>query len=321
MVETTVRIQENVPLRDYSTFHIGGPARYFVSVTTEAELDTALTLARKSNWPLFILAAGSNVIFPDEGWPGLVILMNVRFLEINAGQLTAGAATMMSQLVDDSIDAGLKGLEWAGGLPGTFGGAIRGNAGCFKGEIKDIVTSVVSLEAATGRKITRPNDGAMFGYRDSIYKRNNEIILQATVQLRPGEQRELRRIADDHIQFRKNRHPLEYPNAGSIFKNVPIERVKEPWLTHFHDFIKIDPFPIVPTGKIIEDAGLKGYQVGDAAVSEKHANYIVNLGNATAQDVKTLIGHIIQVVQEKFQIALEVEPEVVGEKIPSNPSI
>jgi UDP-N-acetylmuramate dehydrogenase len=313
----SVQVQENVPLKDYSTFRIGGSARHFMKAATHDELREALNLASQNNWPIFILAAGSNIIFPDEGWPGLVIFVDIKFLKIHGEELAAGAANMMSELVDASVEAGLQGLEWAGGLPGTFGGAIRGNAGAFRGEIKDTILTVTSIECRTGREITRTNKDCEFGYRDSIFKRRDEVIVSATLKLAKGDATELRRIADSRIAFRKDRHPLEYPNVGSIFKNTPLERVPEHWLTHFHDFIKVDPFPIVPTGKIIEDAGLKGYRVGDAEVSEKHANYIVNRGEASAADVVSLIEHIRQTVRDRFQIELETEPEIVQAKKPS----
>jgi len=309
----SLSVRQNVELKDYSTFKVGGPARYFVAVTTLEELHQALAEAKEKNWPTFILAGGSNVIFPDTGFPGLVIYIQHHHLKVDGTTLEAGAAVMMQEVVDAAVEAGLKGVEWAGGLPGTFGGAIRGNAGAFKGEIKDSVVSVTSIEQKTGREITRRNADCQFGYRDSIFKHRPEVIVSAILQLEPGDPTELRQIADSRIEFRQNRHPLEYPNVGSIFKNTPLERVPEQWLPHFHDFIKVDPFPIIPTGKIIEDSGLKGYRIGDAQVSEKHANYIVNRGNATARDIVALIEHIRQTVREKFQIELETEPEILQE--------
>ncbi|QQG49954.1 MAG: UDP-N-acetylmuramate dehydrogenase [Candidatus Berkelbacteria bacterium] len=309
-----LRLEEDVLLKNYCTFKVGGQAKHFVKVETEADLREALQLVAKEHWPLFILAHGSNVIFPDEGWPGLVILIGIKELKIEGQSLRAGAANMMNELVDASISNGLAGLEWAGGLPGTFGGAIRGNAGAFRGEMKDVIASVRSIETTTGREIERKNDGAMFGYRDSIYKRHSEVIVSAAVELRQGDQAELRATADKWIAFRQDRHPLEFPNVGSIFKNTPIGRVPENWMAHFHDFIKNDPFPIIPTGKIIDDAELKGFKIGQAQVSEKHANYIVNLGGATSKDILGLIDHVKQVVRDKFQIELDVEPEVVSSK-------
>lgn len=309
-----MHIEESVSLKDYSTFKVGGPARYFVRVQTSEQLSKVLEKARAENWPIFILAGGSNVIFPDAGFDGLVILIAIRKLEVNGNTLTAGAANIMSELVDTSITHGLAGLEWAGGLPGTFGGAIRGNAGAFRGEIKDTIVSVTSINHHTGVTTTRSNAECQFGYRDSIFKRVHEVIIEATLQLQAGDMTGLREIADRRIAFRQERHPLEYPNVGSIFKNTPVEKVPTEWRDHFKEFIKIDPFPIVPSGKIIQDAGLKGYQIGDAQVSEKHANYIVNLGHATATDVVELIHHIQTTVRHKFGIELETEPEILRQE-------
>lgn len=312
-----MQIEEGVLLKDYSTFRVGGPARYFVKVETIEALQAALATAREKSWPIFVLAGGSNIIFPDTGFDGLVMYVAIKGLSIEGTELTAGAAAMMSQLVDASVEHGLKGLEWAGGLPGTFGGAIRGNAGAFRGEIKDVISSVTSVQHHTGAIVTRTNADCRFGYRDSVFKHSHEVIVGATVQLSSADPAELRAIADSRIAFRQERHPLEYPNVGSIFKNTPVEKVPEHWRAHFQDFIKIDPFEIVPTGKIIQDAGLKGYQIGDAQVSEKHANYIVNLGHATATDIVSLIRHIQATVRRKFGIELETEPEILVDEIPA----
>jgi UDP-N-acetylmuramate dehydrogenase len=309
-----MHIDEGVSLKDYTTFKVGGPARYLTQVRTIDQLQEVLAKAKTEKWPIFILAGGSNVIFPDAGFPGLVIVMAIEKLEIQGNKITAGAATPMHELVDASIEHGLAGLEWAGGLPGTFGGAIRGNAGAFKGEIKDSITSVTSVNHHTGAVTTRTNAKCQFGYRDSIFKHSHEVIIEATVELAPGEKTELRAAADRKIAFRQERHPMEYPNVGSIFKNFPVQKLPDSAREHFKNFIKVDPFPIIPSGKIIDDAGLKGYQVGDAQVSEKHANYIVNLGHATATDIVELICHIQKTVYQKFGINLETEPEILKEE-------
>ncbi len=309
-----MQIEENIPLRDYSTFRVGGPARYFFKADTGEELTEALTLAKEEKWPLFILAGGSNVIFPDSGFPGLVVLLAIAGVTVSGTTVTAGAAATMKELVDTAIEHGLAGIEWAGGLPGSFGGAIRGNAGAFRGETKDVVASVISIDHHSGQIRTRTNVECQFGYRDSIFKHVHEVIVEATLQLKPGDKAALREVADSRIAFRQERHPLEYPNVGSIFKNTPLEKVPDHWREHFNDFIKVDPFEIVPSGKIIQDAGLKGYQVGDAQVSEKHANYIVNLGHATASDIVQLIRHIRSTVKLKFGIELETEPEILTEE-------
>lgn len=306
------QIEENVPLAPLTTFKIGGPARYFIRVKSVEQLQEALELAKKNSWPIFVLAGGSNLIINDAGFAGLVVAIEINSWHLEGINLTSGASTSMKELVDGSIEAGLAGLEWAGGLPGSFGGAIRGNAGAFGGEIKDIVSSVRSIEMSSDKEIIRDNAACQFAYRDSLFKRVGEVIIGATVTLRPGNKTELRRLANDHIQYRRDKHPMEYPNAGSIFKNVPLEQVSKQHLPLFADAVKNDPFPIVPTAKIIAVAGLKGLRVGDAQLSEKHSNYMVNLGTASAVDLITLIEKVKTEIRSKYQIQLEVEPELVG---------
>ncbi|MDP3993166.1 MAG: UDP-N-acetylmuramate dehydrogenase [bacterium] len=311
---SNLTIEENVPLAPLTNFKIGGTAKHFVSVKTEADVLEAVTLAGENGWPVLVLADGTNLIVSDNGFDGLVIYLKTENwkLKIDQQLLTASASTPMSELVNQSIEAGLAGLEWAGGLPGSFGGAVRGNAGCFGSEMKDIITAVTSINIETGDAVIRNHDDCQFEYRGSYYKYHPEIIISATVQLQPGDKTELRRTADEHIQYRSDRQPLEYPNAGSIFKNVPLEQVPAQYLPLFADAIKNDPFPIMPTAKIIAVAGLKGMRVGDAQLSEKHSNYIVNLGQAKASDIVALIEKIKAEIKSRYQIDLEVEPELVG---------
>ena len=305
-------LKENIALAPLTTFKIGGLAKYFVRVTTVEELLAALELARKNTWPILILAGGSNLIVSDRGFEGLVIAIEIMGWQIKGEELISAPSTTMAELVDTSIEKGLAGLEWAGGLPGSFGGAVRGNAGCFGAEMKDIITSVTSIHVDTRQMVTRGHDDSQFEYRGSYYKYHPEVIISATIRLRPGDKAELRLIADEHIQYRQARQPLEYPNAGSIFKNVPLEQVPERHLPLFADAIKNDPFLIVPSAKIIAVAGLKGMRVGDAQLSEKHSNYIVNLGQARASDVIVLINRIKTDIKSRYQIDLEVEPQLVG---------
>jgi UDP-N-acetylmuramate dehydrogenase len=305
-------IREHVPLAPYSSFRVGGKARYFVTVQTLAQLTEAVREAKKHHWPMFILGGGTNLIVADHGFPGLVIQLQIDQFKIENSTIEADTSVSMKTLFDRSIEAGLAGLKWAGGLPGTFGGAILGNAGAFGGEIKDGIESVTSFDPDSEKISTRTNTECQFIYRGSIFKANVEIIVSATVRLTPGDARQLRQTADDHIHYRQEKHPLEYPNAGSVFKNTPVEKVPGQHLANWVTVIKNDPFPVVPTAKIIADAGLKGLTVGQAQVSEKHTNYIVNLGAATATDIVTLIDTVRSTVKEKFQIDLEIEQQLVG---------
>lgn len=304
-------IQENMPLAPYTTFKLGGQARWFCLVKTIDELKSALAFAKEHRLEIFILAGGSNLIVSDDGFDGLVVKIEIDGYRFEGTKLIAGPSTEIETLVDQSTKRGLAGLEWAGGLPGTFGGAIRGNAGAFAGEIKDAIISVKSL-TTDGRIIDRDNGQCQFEYRGSLFKYADEIIIEGTMQLKPGRQEELEKVASDHRDYRRQRHPLELPNAGSIFKNTPVEKVPVEVLPQFKDVIKTDPFPVVPTAKIIADAGLAGERLGNMQVSTKHTNYMVNLGDGQASDLVELIKKVKRVVKEKFNIDLEVEPQLVG---------
>ena len=312
---SALTIQENVPLSPLTTFKLGGPARHFCAVSSTTELLDALALASQNNWPFFVLAGGSNLIISDDGFDGLVVKLELGTwdLELDKRTLTAGASCSMKEIVDASIEAGLAGLEWAGGLPGSFGGAIYGNAGCYGGEIKDSVLAVKSL-THTGEEKTRDNKDCDFGYRDSIFKHVPEVIVFATLQLQPGNRTELRQIADDHIGHRASRHPLEHQNVGSIFKNIRVEDMPSEHLATFRDSIKDDPFPVVPTAKIIATAALQGRRVGNVQLSEKHSNFIVNLGGGTTADLLKLVEQIKSEIDQRYGIKLEVEPQLVGFK-------
>lgn len=310
-----MKIQHDIPLAPYTTFKIGGPARFFCLVKTVEQLKDALAFAKEHRLEIFILAGGSNLIISDDGFDGLVVKIEIDGYRFEGTKLIAGPSTEIETLVDQSTKRGLTGLEWAGGLPGTFGGAIRGNAGAFAGEVKDTIIKVTSLKP-DGRLIERTNRQCQFEYRGSIFKYSNEIIVEGILQLKRGDKNHLVKIAQDHRQYRQERHPLEYPNAGSIFKNTPVEKVPNRYLEQWRDVIKVDPFPVVPTAKIIADAGLAGERIGNAQVSTKHTNYMINLGSGRAADLVKLIKRVKRVVKEKFDIDLEVEPQLVG--LPTN---
>lgn len=308
-----LEIKRDIPLAPLTTMKVGGPARYFATIRNIQELTEAGEFAQKNNLPIFVLAGGSNVILSSKGLDGLVLDMQITGLSINGNLLTAGAAETMQELVDRSIAANLAGLEWAGGLPGSFGGAIRGNAGCFGAEIKDVIQTVTTFSLTSKKTRLWNNDDCQFGYRDSLFKhQTDEIILEATVALKPGKQAELRAVADDHIGYRQEKHPMEYPNSGSMFKNTPLENIPQQHLNFFEKSVKTDPFPVVPTARIIAETGLQGLKVGGAQVSDKHTNYVVNLGNATGEDIQQLVTQIQQKVFQKFGIQLETEPAFVG---------
>lgn len=301
--------KENVPLSGISSYKIGGPARYFFEARTADELKKAVEEAKEKNLDFFIIGSGTNFLISDEGYPGLAIKMAIDFMENSGTEVSVGAGALMSDLVSFSIKNNLSGLEWAGGLPGTVGGAIRGNAGAFGGEIKDSIKRVKSFDAVTLGEKERNTAECEFEYRYSIFKEpsNKEIILSASFDLKTGDGKEIEKSVNEKIAHRKERQPLEYPNAGSIFKNVDLKKIPADQLARFEKVVKKDPFPVVPTAFIISEAGLKGISSGGAMISTKHPNFIVNVSNAKALDVKNLINLAKKEVKNKFGIELEEE--------------
>lgn len=309
----TAKIQENVLLAQHCNYKIGGPARYFCDATTEEEIRSAILFAREKRVPIFILGSGTNLLFADEGYNGLVLKPNLQKLEAIGGIVEVGAGAPVSDLLNFTISHSLSGLEWSGGLPGTVGGAVRGNAGAFKGEIKDRIISVDSLEIDTLEKISRDNSACRFGYRSSIYKEKcgKEIILSAQIRLEKGDSDKIAAGIQEKINYRLQRHPMEYPNTGSTFKNVDLNLVPLKFRNAFAKVVKLDPLPVIPTAFLITEAGLKGTRSGGAMVSPKHANFIINADNAKSADVKALIAIVKQRVFDKFEIHLEEEIQIV----------
>ncbi|MGI6103332.1 MAG: UDP-N-acetylmuramate dehydrogenase [Patescibacteria group bacterium] len=299
-------IQEHTPLASYTNYKIGGPARYFAEAQSVDEVRDGIQAARERNAELLVLAGGTNMLVPDEGIDKFVLRIEVGGITIHNATATAGAGATMHELVEMAIAHDLQGLEWAGGLPGSVGGAVRGNAGAFGGEIKDTLTRALAV-TPDGELKEYTRDDCRFGYRESAFKHNRDVIVEASFALKPGDRAELMAIAESHRAFRRERHPMEYGNAGSTFKNVPVEQVPAEFLKTWEHKVKNDPFPVLPVAVIICALGLKGYRVGDAQVSEKHANYVVNLGHATAADVRAVIEHVKHEVQRQAGVALEEE--------------
>lgn len=304
-------LKQNIVLAKYTTYKIGGPADCFFIAQTLGDLKSALQFAEDNNLPVFILAGGSNVLFSDEGFRGLVIKIDIKDLTVKGNEIEAGAGILMVDLVNRSVKLSLKGLEWAGGLPGTLGGAIRGNAGCFGSEIKDIVAKVTTTEknSEAGVKIYF-NDDCKFGYRDSVFKHGDEIILSAVLKFQPGNKDTLEAEVFEHIKYRQMKHRI--PSCGSVFKNCPLKIIPGEIQKRFKDKIKTDPFPIMPIGVLVAACGLSGKAIGGAKITEEHANIIVNFNNAKANDILTIINLVKETVKDKFSVELEEEVQLVG---------
>lgn len=280
------------PMKNHTTFRIGGNADVLALPRTVKQLQEVLQLAKEAAVPYYIIGNGSNLLVSDGGIRGIVIQIyrNMSQFSVENNTVTAQSGILLSRLAKEAAGAGLTGLEFAAGIPGTLGGAVAMNAGAYGPEMKDVVTQVVYLdEAAEVRRIS--GESCRFGYRSSRFSDGSCIVLEAQLELSHGNIAEIRAKMEDLTQRRSSKQPLELPSAGSTFKRPP------------GDF----------AGRLIEEAGLKGFQIGGAAVSEKHSGFVVNLGKATAKDVCMLIAHIQKTVQEKFGILLEPEVKMIGE--------
>jgi UDP-N-acetylmuramate dehydrogenase len=310
-----MEIRKNVSLKNYSTFKIGGDAKYFTIVKTTKELLKAISFAKEKKIPFFILGGGSNVLFSDNGFEGLVIKIQNSNLKIqnenSKFKIICGAGFPLMKLVFKSSEIGATGLENLAGIPGTLGGAIWGNAGAFGREIGDLIEKVKALEVGSSKleiKELKKRD-CKFGYRNSVFKKKkNWIILEATLKLKKGNKKEIERKIKEILKSRKEKQPLEFPSAGSVFKNVPVKDLPKKIKEKFKDRIKNE---FLPAGLLIDSAGLKGYQIGGAKISEKHANFIVNLGKAKAKEILELIKLIKMKVKRKFGVKLKEEIQII----------
>jgi UDP-N-acetylmuramate dehydrogenase len=305
-----LNIQENIPLAPLTTFKIGGPAKFFVEVGAAGEIIQAKKFAREKNLPILIFGGGSNILVSDKGFPGLVIRIIKGGWTINGNQISVGTSVYMVALAFMASHCGLRGLEWAGGLPGTLGGAIRGNAGAFRFEISQNVKSVEVLRNDQIIQL-RPEECG-FGYRTSWFKNKlkDDIILSARLELANGGAKESEKQLQEFLIHRQAHQP-PHPSAGCIFKNfsftdvVSIAEIKDIVPAEFLKYKKI------PAAWIVEQAGMKGAQVGQAQVSTIHANFIVNLGGAKTTEILTLIRQIKEKVYNKFHIKLEEEVQII----------
>lgn len=316
-----MKVYSGFDLKDILWYKIGGRARYLIDVETKNDIKGAFEFLNKEKVKkIFFLGSGSNLIFADEYFDGAVI----RFIpgsnsirRVRPHIIEANAGALLDDVIQFAFENKLIGLEWAGGLPGDIGAAIRGNVGAFGGEIKDSVKEAEVFEVANGKprfKILKRFE-LRFSYRNSIVKKNRWGVVSAQFRLKHADESELQRARQtylNNIEYRKIRHPLEYPNCGSVFKNISDPEHVKKVIEVFPDLaekIKRDWHGKVAMGYLIKRLDLSEYKVGDALVSPKHCNFIVNLGNARATDVLL----IIKVIQEKFLETFNFVPEVEAE--------
>ncbi len=306
-------IQENVPLAPLTTFKIGGRARYLAEVCDAQGVTEAFEWAEERQVPTFILAGGSNILFPDQGYEGLVIRIIGEHIHIQDSLVIASAGSVLNTVIHLSLEKGLQGLEYMSGIPGSLGGAVRGNAGAFGTEIKDAVNKVKAVNKLTGLVKEFSAAECEFSYRQSFFKRHPEwVILEVQMQLHPGHNpAELLKIAKDTIAKREAKHPQDAKCAGSFFMNPVVTNEKL-----LQEFAEETGTPSkngkLPAGWLITHVGLRGKKIGGAQMSKQHPNYLVNTGNATADDVLMLSSFVKTRVRNELGIQLKEEIQYVG---------
>ncbi len=309
-------VKENEALAGHTVFRIGGPARFFVEVGNSEELASALKSATSLGVPWIIIAAGSNVLVSDQGYNGMAIHWLGGAVEIRGEEVVAEAPVPMARVVSESLKAGLRGFEWGIGIPGTIGGSVRGNAGCFGGEMKDVVESVKVFNTASGEVGTWPAPRLEFGYRHSIFKSRPELVVTAAVlKLKRGDPREGEALLKEYSLRRSKTQDIGSKCAGCIFKNVLWNQPgidAEKLIKRFPELGQFKNSTAISAGFLIDRVGLKGKTVGGAKISDRHGNFFVNMGQATAKDVATLIGIAKECVGRRYGLTLEEEIQRLG---------
>lgn len=286
------RIRTEEPMSIHTTFRVGGPAAVFVTPGTFGEVKGAVGVCRNHNIPYYIVGNGSNLLVSDKGYQGVIIRLGKELgeIRIEGDVVAAQAGALLSVVANRAMEEGLSGFEFASGIPGTLGGACVMNAGAYGGEMKDVLTEITAL-TPEGDIVRIAKEQMELGYRTSIVARKGYIVLEARMQLKKGDRQEIRAKMEALKEKRVSKQPLEYPSAGSTFKRPE---------GYF-------------AGKLIQDAGLRGFAVGGAQVSEKHCGFVINRGGATAKDVAELMSRVSETVEEKFGVRLEPEVKRLGE--------
>lgn len=287
-------IKFNQPMKEYTTFKIGGPAECLIKIKNKQDLLEILKIVKNNNINFTIIGNGSNLLVLDKGIKGIVALNRIEKIQIIENkentELIIGAGTKMSQIATKLLQEEITGFEELSGIPGTIGGAVIMNAGAHGKEIKDIIKSVTCIDL-DGIEHEFSKGELVFEYRNSSLKHSNYIITEVKLILNKGKREQIQEKMEQYKQYRKEKQPIEYPSAGSTFKRG-------------EDYI---------TAKLIDEAGLKGFKIGGAEVSTKHSGFVINKENATAKDVIELISHIKQVIKKKFNKDIELEIEIIGE--------
>lgn len=286
------QVKKDEPMKSHTTFRVGGPADYFVTPQTTEEVAKVIETCTQEKVPYYIVGNGSNLLVSDKGYEGVIIQIykQMNQVKVEGAQIHAQAGALLSMIAKRALDAELTGFEFAAGIPGTLGGACVMNAGAYGGEMKDVLKSVTVL-TGKGEVKTLAKEELELGYRTSVIAKKGYIVLEAVLELQKGEKEKIQAVMDDLKERRVTKQPLEYPSAGSTFKRPE---------GYF-------------AGKLIQDAGLRGFQVGGAQVSEKHCGFVINKDQATASDVMNLMNQVSDKVYEEFGVRLQPEVKRLGE--------
>lgn len=307
-------VEKSVSLAPYTTYKIGGPAKYFFCAKTKEKLLRALLVAKKLKIPVFILGGGSNILVSDHGFKGLVIKIDILRVSINGNKADVGASVSITQLANLLAGNKLSGFEWAAGIPGgTVGGAIYGHAQAFGYKMSDCVEAVEAVNLKTLRVKTFTKKQCNFSLKNSIFKKEKKwVIISARTNFVKSDKAKIKNKMREFLGYRKKRHPMNIPSAGSVFVNSERQIKDKELLSEFPEFKKYNKERALHSGYLIEKCGLAGKNIGGAQISKKHANFIVNLGGAKAKDVLALINLARAEVKKKFKVNMELEIQLLG---------
>lgn len=285
-------VKENESMKKHTTFRVGGPADYFLTPESAAQVKEVIGFLKKNDLPYYVVGNGSNLLVGDKGFRGAIVQIYQKMNQIQADgeYIYVEAGALLSKIAAKALEQGLTGFEFASGIPGTLGGAVMMNAGAYGGEIKQVIQKATVL-TPSGEVVELSVDEMELGYRSSVFSKNGDIVLNAVLKLEQGDKEAIRDRMDELKEQRVTKQPLEYPSAGSTFKRPE---------GYF-------------AGKLIQDAGLRGFQVGGAQVSEKHCGFVINKDNATAADIISLMEQVSDKVEEQFGVRLEPEVKRLGE--------
>jgi UDP-N-acetylmuramate dehydrogenase len=299
-------VRLNEPLSKQTTFKIGGPADFFIEVNDNGQMVKLLNWLSGEGINFYIIGGGSNMLFSDEGFRGVVIKNKIVDCKLQSNDtIVVSSGTLLSQVVNEALKSGLSGLEWASGIPGTVGGAVRGNAGAMGQETANGVEKVEIWQDGEVN-ILKANDCG-FGYRESVFKKTGGVILRTWYKLVEGDKQKVLQEMQNYLKLRNGRYPKE-PNAGSFFKNIPIDN----WPGNIRDlpelFVERGKIPV---GWLVEQVGMKGFEIGGARISNEHGNFIVNFNGASQTDILTIVEKLQEKIYNKFNVEIEPEVEIV----------